>query len=165
MGNCLIMAFAQSYGQDMKETNFAVVRFKDRVLIPTISRTTDGHSLQANPVLIFDLLDEAGMVRAMVAAIAAEHPVVPTPATRDAWPKPVLLAAAGVRSEAALEKSGASWSAYYRGSLWTIYPSKWNAKGRWELDQARVEKLPGETPPEALARRIVELVKNVNIPQ
>lgn len=143
----------------MKNQAIVLVRFKDRVLIPTMSRTTQGYSLAIDPVAVHDVSDDDGIVRSVLFAIALKTPIVPTP-SRAAWPKSVLLAPAGVKSDAALEKSGATWTLGCDGTLWHIYPSKRNAKGRWETDMTKVETHPADIPPEQLARRMVELVKN-----
>lgn len=152
-------------GNSMKHQSFVVVRFKDRVLIPTQSMMggEGGAFLETDPVVVHEISDEQGIVRSIIEAIAKGNPIVPHP-SRDAWPKSVLLKPAGVRSQVALERSSATFLAGCSGGKeWHIYPSKRNAKGRWEADMAKIETHPADIPPEQLARRVVELVKNANV--
>ena len=143
----------------MKRQSFVVVRFKDRVLIPTQSMMGEagGAFLETGPVVVHEISDEQGIVRSIIEAIAKGNPIVPHP-SRDAWPKPVLIKPAGVRSQVALERSSATFPTFCNGKLWHIYPSKRNAKGRWEADMTKVETHPADIPPEQLAQRMVELV-------
>ncbi len=146
----------------MKHQSFVVVRFKDRVLIPTQSKMEGGAYLETDPVAVYEISDEQGIVRSIVQAIVMGNPSVPHP-SRDAWPKSVLLKPAGVKSQVALERSSATWAAGCDGKLWRIYPSKRNAKGRWEADMTKVETHPADIPRAQLAQRMVELVKNANV--
>jgi len=147
----------------MKHQSFLVVRFKNRVLIPTQSRMEGGGYLATNPVAGHDISDEQGIARSIAQAIVMGNPVVPH-TSRGAWPESVLIAAAGMKSQAALERCSATWAVGCDGTQWHIYPAKPNAKGKWEMDATKVETHPADIPAEQLAERMVELVRNTNIP-
>lgn len=141
----------------------SVVRFKDKVIIPTQSWTTSSYHLETDPVAVHDVADAEGVVRTLLAQLAQGHPEIPTP-SRDNWPKSVLLAATKVKSIAALEKQSAIFTATAGDRVnWRIYPSKHNAKGRWEADLEKMESMPLSVPAEQMARRLVALCQRMTL--
>jgi hypothetical protein len=147
----------------MKKQSFLVVRFKDRVLVPTQSKMEGSAYLATEPVTVHPISDEAGLAQTIIEAIRLGNPIVPHP-SREAWPKSVLLKPAGVKSQVALERFGVSWFVACNGTNWHIYASHRNEKDRWEADPAKAEVHPANISPEQLAQRMVELVKNADIP-
>jgi hypothetical protein len=141
----------------------SVYLVKDRVIIPAQTMTTGGSYLETEPVAVRDIADDAGIVDAILSELAQERPVIPAP-SRDNWPKPVVLAPAGVKTWGALEKTGRSWPVQFFGNQWHIVPSRTNAKGKWENDLEAQVLLPADIPADQLARRVAELVKNAYTP-
>jgi hypothetical protein len=121
-----------------------------------------GAYLSIDPVVAHNISDEGGILRTITNAIITPNPIVPQP-SRESWPKSVLLKAAGVKSQVALERASVTWFVACDGRQWYVYPSRWNSKGRWEADTAAIETYPAAIAPEELAQRVLDLAKKAII--
>src|SRR5256885_17252816 len=77
--------------------------------VPTVAQTEAGFFLDTDPVEVIPAVNTEALRNAVKQAIARGNPKVPTP-TRAAFPKPVVLRYAKVKSWSAFEKGCSNWT-------------------------------------------------------
>ncbi|TXI44939.1 MAG: hypothetical protein E6Q50_17230 [Lysobacter sp.] len=97
------------------------------------------------------------VVRAVVTALERGNPKVKTPA-RDAFPPPVVLPYAGVKSWKTFEKGAQTWAVDLETKHIVIRPQRTHEDGGWVDDEDKLEYFPPDTPLEKVAQRVAQLV-------
>ena len=113
--------------------------------IPTQGQIEAGFYMGIEPVYTVSL-DAEDIIWAFEQVIAAGHPQLPTPTAEEMKKRqdPVLKAA-GVRSWNELAKGGASYTIYWGKDDITLYISRLDRKGRFEVDPAKTRTFPKDT--------------------
>jgi hypothetical protein len=124
-----------------------------KAYIPTVARTTDGFFLEIEPVAVVDPGDAAALERELKARLAQGTPTVPTP-TRDSFPKPVVLAHAGVKSWATFQKSALVWATDGAGPE-VDYWGRLGPTNPQSPDVPAAQRMPAT---EAIARIVADVV-------
>src|SRR5688572_21248607 len=70
---------------------------KGMAYVPTVAQTGAGFYTNIEPVAVVPVTDSGALENAIKIAMSKGNPIVPTP-TRDAFPKPVVLEYAKVKS-------------------------------------------------------------------
>jgi hypothetical protein len=128
------------------------------VIIPTKAETEDGFFIGVEPVAVVDAADSVAVVRAVVAALERGNPRIKTPA-RDAFPPPVVLPYAGVKSWKTFEKGAQTWGVDVEDKHTVIRPQRRHSEGGWVDDEDRLEYFPPGTAFEKIAERIAMLIQ------
>ena len=101
--------------------------------VPTVAQTDAGFFLDVDPVAVVSATDTEALQHAIKQAIGRGNPKVATP-TRAAFPKPVLLKYAKVKSWSAFEKGCLNWTIVEEDGVYQVKPGrKWPDRG-WEDD-------------------------------
>lgn len=111
------------------------------VIIPRVSLTTAGYFLDTEPVAVSSLRTVDEFARALDAVIAAGNPSVPTP-TRDAFPKPVVLDYARVRSWKAFERASVCFSISRVGAEFELFATDRDEDGQWTDSPGEICRIP-----------------------
>jgi hypothetical protein len=127
------------------------------VYIPTVARTEAGYFMDIDPVEVVSAADGDALRHAIKEAINKRNPTVPTP-TRAAFPKPVVLKYAKVKSWSAFEKGTLPWTIEEKDGRYNIKPGRKRPDRGWEDDPERVESLPPGITLEAVADRVAYLM-------
>jgi hypothetical protein len=127
------------------------------VYVPTVAKTEAGFYMDIDPVRAVPATEPDTLRAAIIEAISNGNPVVPTP-TRAAFPKPVILRHAGVKSWSTFEKSATYWEILETDGGYRIGPGKRSAAGGWEEDPERGEFLPPGTTVDIVAQRVATLL-------
>lgn len=137
----------------------AIVR-RGKGYIPTQGQAEAGFHIGIEPVYIVDL-DVEELRRAFERVTAAGHPKVPTP-TQEEWRTRAdpILKAAGVRSWYELAKGGASYTISWEENAITLYISRLDRKGRFEVDPAKTRVFPEGTPLRTLVEAILDDIRS-----
>jgi hypothetical protein len=69
---------------------------KGKVFVPTLAETQAGYYLDIQPVEVVEASDRTHLIQTLHKRVTDENPVIPTP--MGTYPKPVVLAPAGVKS-------------------------------------------------------------------
>lgn len=128
------------------------------VYVPTVAQTEAGFYMDIEPVRVIPANDFKALQSAIVEAICKGNPVVPTP-TRAAFPKPVLLNYAKVKSWSAFEKNALVWTIDEKAGNYQIKPGRRRTDRGWEDDPERLEPLPPGTTLDTAAQRLASLVQ------
>jgi hypothetical protein len=131
------------------------------VIIPTVSRTTAGYFLDTEPVSVSSLRTPDEFARALDVAIAAGNPSVPTP-TRAAFPKPVVLPYARVRSWKALERAAKCFSVLRVGAEFELSVTGRGEDGQWIDSPADTSRIPVSAGPSAIVERIISQMSHAH---
>jgi hypothetical protein len=123
--------------------------------VPDVAQTQAGFFLDVDPVRVADLDDFESLSSAIEEAMRAGNPRVPTP-TRSAFPKPVILKPAGVKSWNAFVERGACFTIFRDNEGLEITETARNEAGEWVDAPALSWRLSPSSPASELARRIVE---------
>jgi hypothetical protein len=107
--------------------------------LPQMARTEAGFYLDTEPVEVAAVNNTQQLASALQNLIARGNPVVPTPSRR-AFPRPVVLRYAKVRSWKQFEKGSAYWMLSKRDDGWTFGPWKRADRG-WEPDQTALTRV------------------------
>ena len=132
---------------------------KDTVYLPTVAKTDAGIYSDIEPVKVVQVWDTDAFVAAIKETMARGNPIIPTP-KRDAWPEPVVLKYANVKSWSAFEKETVDWAIVKKAGIYQIKPGKRHPDGGWEDDRERIETLPEGATVDDVAKRAVELVQS-----
>ena len=132
---------------------------KDTAYLPTLGKTEAGFYSGIEPVAVVPIRDADAFVAAIKETITRGNPAIPTP-KRDAWPEPVILKYAKVKSWSAFEKEALYWGIEEKGGTYQIEPGKRHPEGGWEDDRERIETLPNGTTVDDFAKRVVALVQS-----
>ena len=130
---------------------------KGTAFVPDVARTEAGFFLDAEPVRVAKLSDLQSLASAIEQVMATGNPRVPTP-TRAAFPKPVILKPAGVKSWNAFVERGACFTIFRGEDELEIAETGRNDDGEWVDAPSLNQKLSGGSPALEIATRITERV-------
>jgi hypothetical protein len=99
--------------------------------VPTVARTEAGYYLDIEPVAAVSATDSVALSDALKHVMAKGNPIVPTP-TRAAFPKPVVLRHANVRSWADFERTASQWTISRKDDFYTIKRGRKRPDVGWE---------------------------------
>jgi hypothetical protein len=128
--------------------------------VPTVAKAEAGFYLDIEPVAAVPATDVDAVQAAVRQAIGTGNPRVPTP-TRAAFPKPVVLKHARVKSWSAFEKGASQWTISREGDRYQIQAYRKRPDAGWEPDPSRVELLPEGAGVEAVAERVSSSVRSL----
>jgi hypothetical protein len=130
-----------------------------KVYVPTMAQTQAGYYLEIGPVDVVQISDTALLCNALARVVRMGNPVVPTP-TRAAFPKWVVLEAAGVKSRKAFERTAQLWRIRKTPSSFRFsQASKWDEDG-WDGDgDAISQECPGQSEVGDLALSFAAAIK------
>ena len=111
-----------------------------------------------DPVEVAFVTDTEAVRRAIKTVIERGNPVVPTPA-RNAYPKPVVLKYAKVRSWSAFEKTALNWTIVVKDGIYQIKPGRRRPDRGWEDDPEKIEIMPPGAALETVIERATALVQ------
>jgi len=138
---------------------WVVVR-KGKGYIPIQGQIEAGPYLGIESVYTVNLNVE-DIVQAFEQVIAAGHPQIPTPTKEEMQRrKDPILKAAGASSWKTLAKNGASYTIEWQEEAITLYISRLDRKGRFEVDPAKTRTFPKGTPLRAIVEAILEDVRS-----
>jgi hypothetical protein len=126
--------------------------------IPTVAQTDAGFFLDVEPVEVVSATDTEALRHAVKQAIGRGNPKVPTP-TRAAFPKPVVLKYAKVKSWSAFEKGCLNWTVVEKDGVYHVKPGRKRPDRGWEDDPTRIETLPPGTGIDEVAQRVASSVQ------
>jgi hypothetical protein len=126
--------------------------------IPTVAQTDAGFFLDVDPVAVVSATDTEALQHAIKQAIGRGNPKVPAP-TRAAFPKPVLLGYAKVKSWSAFEKGCLSWTIVEKNGVYCVKPGLKRPDHGWEDDPKRIEALQPGTDIDEVAQRVTSSVQ------
>jgi hypothetical protein len=132
--------------------------------VPTVARTEAGFFLDTDPVEVVPAVNTEALRDAVKQAIARGNPRVPTP-TRAAFPKPVVLKYAKVKSWSAFEKGCSNWTIVETNGLYQIKRGRKRPDRGWGDDPTQIEMLPPGTDIDEVAQRAVAAMKSALILQ
>lgn len=131
-----------------------IYSIKELLLIPTLAKTDAGFYLAIEPV---EVLRGAGVEELALALARVEergNPRVPTP-PRNAFPKPVVLKHAGVRSQAEFDRRARAWGLEWSNEGIVLIPTYRAPEGGF-LDVPNEKYVAtGEHAREGIAREIL----------
>lgn len=131
---------------------------KGTAYVPTVAQTEAGFYSDIEPVDVIPVTDSAALENAIKVAMSKGNPIIPTP-TRAAFPKPVVLQYAKVKTWSAFEKDARHWTILEKAGNYQIEPGRKRPDGKgWEADPDRVESLPPGTTHDEVARRVATLL-------
>jgi hypothetical protein len=128
---------------------------KGKAIIPTIAQTEAGYWLDVKPVEVADVADRPALIAALQHTVARGNPTVPVP-TRAAFPEPVVLPYAGVKTWSAFTKGASGWKLSKDAGSYVIAPYRDGQEGGWEEDLQRKEEIPAEAPIDSVLQRLVD---------
>lgn len=132
--------------------------YGDKAYLPIVAQTEAGFYLDVPPVVVIEALDPSAMTRELVQCVSRGNPKVPTP-SRAQFPKPVVLAASGVKTWSAFEKKAICWTITRNGAVYEIQVTGRDAWGKWIDDPSQTESVPVALGLEEVAARLVAQVK------
>src|SRR5882757_6079966 len=112
-----------------------------RAYVPSVGQTEAGFYLDIEPVEVALAVDTDALQRAITEVIQRGNPKIPTPA-RAAFPKPVVLKYAKVKSWSAFEKGCLNWTVVEKDGVYHVKPDRKRPDRGWEDDPTRIETLP-----------------------
>ena len=128
---------------------------KDALLVPTLTRTDAGFYLATEPVEVLRRPTEEALAAALGRVERRGNPAVPTPA-RDAFPEPVVLAHARVRSWAEFERKARAWTLEMSAAEVAVIPLHRATDGGFVDSPGETFVAHGEARHLAAARRLLE---------
>ncbi len=131
---------------------------KGLVYVPTVARTEAGYYMDIDPVEVVPAKDTPSLERAIKKAISNGNPIVPTP-SRAAFPEPVVLKYAGMKSWRAFENGASNWTIVQKDGIYEIKPGRKRLDKGWEDDPAKVESLPRGVRLDEVAQRVAILIQ------
>jgi len=126
--------------------------------IPTVAQTDAGFFLDVDPVGVVSAKNAKALQHAIKQAIGRGNPKVPAP-TRAAFPKPVLLRYAKVKSWPAFEKGCLNWTIVEKDGVYHVKQGRKRPDLGWEDDPKRIEALPPGTGIDEVAQRVTSAVQ------
>jgi hypothetical protein len=126
--------------------------------IPTVAQADAGFFLDVDPVGVVSASDTEALQHAVKQAIGRGNPKVPTP-TRAAFPKPVVLKYAKVRSWPAFERGCLYWTIVEKDGVYQFIQGRKRPDRGWEDDPRRIEALPPGTDIDEVAQRVTSSVQ------
>jgi hypothetical protein len=104
-----------------------------KVYAPTTAQTEAGYYLEIEPVDVVELTDTASICGVISRILKMGNPIVQTP-TRAAFPKWVVLEAAGIKSIKAFERTAQLWIIQKTPSYFRIRQACKSDGGGWDGD-------------------------------
>jgi hypothetical protein len=132
---------------------------KGTAYVPTVAQTEAGFFLDTEPVEVVSAGDVEALRRAIKQAIGRGNPRVSTP-TRAAFPAPVVLKYAKVKSWSTFEKGCSNWTIVEKDGLYQFKRGRKRPDRGWEADPAQVEVLPPGTGVDEIAQRVASSVQS-----
>jgi len=129
------------------------------VYVPTVARTEAGYFMDIDPVEVVSAANDDALRHATKEAINKRNPAVPTP-TRAAFPKPVVLKYAKVKSWSAFEKGTLPWTIEEKDGSYSIKQGRKRPDRGWEDDPAKIVSFPFGTDLQEVIDRIVKLIQS-----
>lgn len=126
--------------------------------IPTVAQTDAGFYLDVEPVEVVSAIDTEALQHAFKQAIARGNPKVPTP-TRAAFPKPVVLRYAKVKSWSAFERGCLYWTITEKDGVYHAIQGRKRPDRGWEDDPTRIKTLPPGIGIDEVAQRLASSVQ------
>ena len=126
--------------------------------VPTVAQTDAGFFLDIDPVGVVSATETKALQDAVKQAIGRGNPRVPTP-TRSAFPKPVLLKYAKVKSWPAFERGCLSWTIVEKDGVYRVKQGRKRPDRGWEDDPEKIEELPPGTGIDEVAQRVASFVQ------
>jgi hypothetical protein len=126
--------------------------------VPTVAQTDAGFYLDVDPVEVVSATDTECLQHAIEQAIARGNPKVPTP-TRAAFPKPVVLKYAKVKSWPAFERGCLYWTIAEENGAYHIIQGRKRPDRGWEDDPKQIEVLSPGVGIEEVAQRATSSVQ------
>lgn len=123
---------------------------KGTVFVPTVAKTEAGFFVDVDPVAVIESSDHASIVDAIKATVIKGNPIIETP-TRAAFPKPVILGYANVKSWATFEKSALCWIISKKENILQLRPQRKNPDRGWEDDPDKVQTFTGTSAVDEIA--------------
>ena len=114
--------------------------------------------MDVDPVSVVESFDEPKIIDAIKTTVAKGNPLIRTP-TRAAFPKPVVLAYANVKSWATFEKNALCWSISKKEDIWELCSSRKNPDGGWEDDPEQTETFTGSMAVDEISKIVASRVK------
>lgn len=127
--------------------------------VPTVAQTEAGFFLDVDPVAVVPVTDTEALQNALKLSIDRGNPRVPTP-TRAAFPKPVVLKYAKVKSWAAFEKGCSNWTIVQQDGCYQIKRGRKRPDSGWEDDAGQIEALPVGIGIDEIAQRVTSSVQS-----
>jgi hypothetical protein len=128
--------------------------------VPTVAQTQAGFFIDIEPVEAVPASDAEALEGAIKQTLKRGNPRIPTP-TRAAFPMPVVLKHAKVRSWSAFERNSTNWTIVEKDGHYQIKRGRKRADGGWEDDPEHVEVLPHGVELNEIAQRIALSVQSV----
>lgn len=104
-----------------------------RFFVPVVAQADAGYFVDIEPVATIALDDPAGLASSIDAVIDKGNPRIPSFA-RSEFPRPVVLAPAGVKSWATFERKAACWTVTREAGDTVVTASGRGADGKWVDD-------------------------------
>ena len=137
----------------------AIVR-RGKAYLAVDAHMEGGGYLAIEPVFAADLTIDS-LTAAFEQVIAIGNPQIPTPTKEEMQKRgDPILKAAGVRSWKELAKGGASYTIEWKEDTITLYISRLDRKGRFEVDPAKTRTFPKETPLRTIVEAILEDIRS-----
>jgi hypothetical protein len=129
---------------------------KGKVFIPTFGLVHKGLYRDVEPVAVVDVSDTEALRQAFRETIARGNP--PTPYyPRDAYPQPVVVKYAGVKSWGTFARGASPWSIKENDGIYQIVGNQKGPSGWVEDSEQRVEFPPGAAVDQVIDRMIAIL--------
>jgi hypothetical protein len=133
------------------------------VYIPTMAKMDKGFYRGVEPVAVVSVSNTDALRQAIVETIARGNPDAPMLRRRE-WPAPVVLKYAGVRSWSAFERGAQFWTIEERNGRFQIAGQRLQPDGMWNDDPDRTITLPGGTPIDEVAQRMISILQKEATP-
>jgi hypothetical protein len=131
-----------------------------RGYVPTEAVVEGGPYILVEPIYTVNLTARE-VIEALKSVIDAGHPEFSS-LTHEEWQrrKDPILEVAGVRSWKELAKGGASYTIEWSEDSVTLYVSRLDHKGRFEVDPTKTNTFPRQTPIETIVGAILKDVRS-----
>lgn len=131
---------------------------KGTAYVPTVARTEAGFYMDIDPVAAIPASAFEILRRAITETMGKGNPIVPTP-TRAAFPEPVVLKYAKVKSWPAFGKTSECFEIYEKGNVYQIQHAQETSSGGWEDNPAKTESFPSGVTLDQVAQRVIALIQ------
>jgi hypothetical protein len=129
---------------------------KGIVIVPTFGKVDKGLHRDVEPVDVAPVADAAAIRRALHATIARGNPPTP-PYPRGAYPQPVAVKYAGVKSWGAFARHALPWNIVEKNGIYRIIGKRKDPNGWVEDPEQKIEFPPGATIDDVIDRMIAIL--------
>jgi hypothetical protein len=134
--------------------------------VPTVAQAQAGghlgYFMEIDPVAVVSVTDTEALQRAIKEVVSKGNPIVPAPPTRAAFPKPVVLKHAKVKSWSAFAEGTLPWTIVEQSGNYQIKPKRRRSDKGWEDDPTRIESLPFGTTIDEVVQRLVAMVQSIS---